>query len=151
MWHHPDNGNGCTTLFAMATQCVCCTHAPTPSCCLPPPSCVGSSPQDASGTTARGAQLPLAIMTSDDTHARTQALLQSHSYFGMAPEQVSGSLRVEALLATLPVLLCCCLCVCKTKRACVSAKPNNTAFVLLLVCPHNQTTSSWQASQLVPV
>jgi UDP-sugar pyrophosphorylase len=44
--------------------------------------------QDASGATARGVQLPLAIMTSDDTHARTEALLKSHNYFGMQPDQV---------------------------------------------------------------
>lgn len=34
--------------------------------------------------------LPFAIMTSDDTHARTLALLEQHSYFGMSPEQVWG-------------------------------------------------------------
>ncbi len=34
--------------------------------------------------------LPFAIMTSDDTHARTEDLLKSHSYFGMLPEQVGG-------------------------------------------------------------
>lgn len=45
--------------------------------------------QDASGATACGVQLPLAIMTSDDTHARTEALLKSHDYFGMQPGQVS--------------------------------------------------------------
>jgi hypothetical protein len=33
-------------------------------------------------------RLPLAIMTSDDTHARTEALLKSHNYFGMQPDQV---------------------------------------------------------------
>ncbi|XP_057540253.1 UDP-sugar pyrophosphorylase [Amaranthus tricolor] len=33
--------------------------------------------------------IPLAIMTSDDTHARTLELLESNSYFGMKPTQVS--------------------------------------------------------------
>lgn len=33
-------------------------------------------------------RLPFAIMTSDDTHARTQALLEQHNYFGMEPGQV---------------------------------------------------------------
>src|SRR5579875_1608300 len=35
------------------------------------------------------AQLPLAIMTSGDTHARTQALLEANAYFGMHPGQVT--------------------------------------------------------------
>ena len=34
-------------------------------------------------------KLPLAIMTSGDTHARTLALLESHSYFGLEPGQVT--------------------------------------------------------------
>ncbi|CAL8468610.1 g8150 [Coccomyxa elongata] len=35
------------------------------------------------------AQLPLAIMTSGDTHARTEKLLQDNAYFGMQPGQVT--------------------------------------------------------------
>ena len=31
--------------------------------------------------------LPLAIMTSGDTHARTEALLRENDYFGMAAAQ----------------------------------------------------------------
>lgn len=34
-------------------------------------------------------QLPLAIMTSDDTHARTQKLLAQHGNFGMRDDQVT--------------------------------------------------------------
>ena len=34
-----------------------------------------------------GRTLPFAIMTSDDTHARTLALLESHAYFGLTKEQ----------------------------------------------------------------
>ncbi|KAK9786668.1 hypothetical protein WJX73_000832 [Symbiochloris irregularis] len=33
--------------------------------------------------------LPLAIMTSDDTHALTEQLLEEHSHFGMQPDQVT--------------------------------------------------------------
>ncbi|KAF5200736.1 Udp-sugar pyrophosphorylase [Thalictrum thalictroides] len=33
-------------------------------------------------------QIPLVIMTSDDTHERTLKLLESNSYFGMMPSQV---------------------------------------------------------------
>lgn len=36
----------------------------------------------------RDITLPLAIMTSDDTHARTEALLAKHSNFGMEPDQI---------------------------------------------------------------
>ncbi|CAI0610505.1 unnamed protein product [Linum tenue] len=32
--------------------------------------------------------IPFAIMTSDDTHARTMQLLESNSYFGMKPAQI---------------------------------------------------------------
>ena len=35
------------------------------------------------------AQLPLAIMTSGDTHARTQELLEKNHLFGMQPAQVT--------------------------------------------------------------
>ncbi|KAI4387962.1 hypothetical protein MLD38_000344 [Melastoma candidum] len=34
------------------------------------------------------AQIPFVIMTSDDTHVRTEQLLESNSYFGMQPTQV---------------------------------------------------------------
>ncbi len=34
-------------------------------------------------------KLPFAIMTSDDTHARTVHLLHTHGYFGLDPSQVS--------------------------------------------------------------
>ena len=33
--------------------------------------------------------LPLAIMTSDDTHDATAALLEEHNYFGAQPQQVT--------------------------------------------------------------
>jgi hypothetical protein len=36
-----------------------------------------------------GATIPLAIMTSDDTHARTLAFLEVHRHFGLQPAQVS--------------------------------------------------------------
>ena len=35
------------------------------------------------------AQLPLAIMTSGDTHERTLNLLEKENYFGMQPAQVT--------------------------------------------------------------
>ena len=46
------------------------------------------------------APLPLAIMTSDDTHARTAALLAAHKDFGAAPGQVTliKQEKVPALL-----------------------------------------------------
>ncbi|KAL9251033.1 UDP-sugar pyrophosphorylase-like protein [Drosera capensis] len=48
--------------------------------------------QDASYRKTEGnhkRDLPFAIMTSDDTHARTLSLLESNSYFGMKPSQVT--------------------------------------------------------------
>jgi UDP-N-acetylglucosamine pyrophosphorylase len=35
-----------------------------------------------------GCKLPLAIMTSGDTHARTQKLLEDNAYFGMDADQI---------------------------------------------------------------
>lgn len=35
-----------------------------------------------------GRPLPLAIMTSDDTHAATQKLLAENNQFGASPEQI---------------------------------------------------------------
>ncbi|GAQ87502.1 UTP--glucose-1-phosphate uridylyltransferase [Klebsormidium nitens] len=34
-------------------------------------------------------RIPFAIMTSDDTHARTQKLLEEHAYFGMDKDQIT--------------------------------------------------------------
>lgn len=44
------------------------------------------------------AKIPLVIMTSDDTHARTLELLESNSYFGMEPSQVKLLKQVHFLL-----------------------------------------------------
>lgn len=33
-------------------------------------------------------EIPLAIMTSDDTHSRTIKVLETNNYFGMKPSQV---------------------------------------------------------------
>ena len=44
--------------------------------------------------------LPLVIMTSDDTHQRTQQLLESHSFFGLSPKQVH-LLKQEKVRSTL--------------------------------------------------
>jgi len=47
-------------------------------------------------------RLPLAIMTSDDTHSLTVALLDKHANFGMAPDQITvmKQNKVPALLDT---------------------------------------------------
>ena len=42
-----------------------------------------------SGSTLPEGFLPLAIMTSDDTHEKTLQLLESNNYFGLNPEQVT--------------------------------------------------------------
>lgn len=42
--------------------------------------------QEASGSS--GSALPLVIMTSDDTHSKTQKLLEDNKYFKMSPDQV---------------------------------------------------------------
>ena len=49
------------------------------------------------------AQLPLAIMTSGDTHERTQKLLEENDYFGMQPAQVT--LLKQEKVRALPALL----------------------------------------------
>ena len=56
------------------------------------------------------AQLPLAIMTSGDTHARTEKLLQDHAYFGMQPGQVTllKQEKVPPLLDLLPPSTAAC-------------------------------------------
>ncbi|KAG5050451.1 hypothetical protein JHK85_011554 [Glycine max] len=45
--------------------------------------------QEASSQGESQTQIPLVIMTSDDTHGRTLELLESNSYFGMQPTQVT--------------------------------------------------------------
>jgi len=44
-------------------------------------------------------QIPLVIMTSDDTHGRTLELLESNSYFGMQPTQVTLLKQVSLLMS----------------------------------------------------
>jgi hypothetical protein len=62
--------------------------------CCPPGRCAALSavaaPLAALAPQAKaGRALPLAIMTSDDTHARTLDLLERHAYWGAAPGQVT--------------------------------------------------------------
>ncbi|KAL2638333.1 hypothetical protein AAZV13_06G108300 [Glycine max] len=45
--------------------------------------------QEASSQGESQTQIPLVIMTSDDTHGRTLELLESNSYFGLQPTQVT--------------------------------------------------------------
>ena len=45
--------------------------------------------QEASSQGKNQTQIPFVIMTSDDTHGRTLELLESNSYFGMQPKQVT--------------------------------------------------------------
>ena len=45
--------------------------------------------EEAGKATNANVQIPLAIMVSDDTAARTEALLKENNYFGMAEGQVS--------------------------------------------------------------
>ena len=53
-----------------------------------------------------GRALPLAIMTSDDTHTRTLALLEKHAYWGAAPGQVTliKQEKVACLAGAAPLL-----------------------------------------------
>lgn len=44
-------------------------------------------------------QIPIVIMTSDDTHGRTLELLESNSYFGMQPTQVTLLKQVCLLMS----------------------------------------------------
>ncbi|KAJ8450334.1 hypothetical protein Cgig2_004791 [Carnegiea gigantea] len=74
-----------------------------PTVALPSETCTGTcflelyiesilALQEASCRLAEGApqkEIPFAIMTSDDTHACTLALLESNAYFGMKPTQVT--------------------------------------------------------------
>jgi UDP-sugar pyrophosphorylase len=45
--------------------------------------------QAAAAAAGSSRKLPLAIMTSGDTHQRTEALLKANEYFGMSPDQVT--------------------------------------------------------------
>ena len=50
------------------------------------------------------AQLPLAIMTSGDTHDRTARLLEENAYFGMQPGQVTLLKQEKVCSPCLPPL-----------------------------------------------
>ena len=51
-----------------------------------------------------GCVLPLAIMTSDDTHNRTQKLLEEHDYFGMQSHQVTLLKQEKVFLSPMQAL-----------------------------------------------
>lgn len=53
----------------------------------------------------RPVELELVIMTSDDTHSRTQQLLDDHSYFGMERQQLH-LLKQEKVIVLMPSLHC---------------------------------------------
>lgn len=55
--------------------------------------------QEAAASTGKKVQLPLAIMVSDDTASRTEALLKENSFFGMAPTQVLTDSRERRICA----------------------------------------------------
>jgi UDP-sugar pyrophosphorylase len=52
--------------------------------------------EEASGSYGGG--IPLVIMTSDDTHSKTQKLLEDNKYFGMSADQVHLMKQVNNLL-----------------------------------------------------
>lgn len=61
-------------------------------------------------------ELELVIMTSDDTHSRTQDLLDDHGFFGMQPHQLH-LLKQEKVNTLVHSIHCpcintyaCCLC-----------------------------------------
>jgi hypothetical protein len=74
-----------------------------------------------------GRQLPLVIMTSDDTHARTQHLLEEWLHFGADPQQIRLLKQASTLspLCTAPCRLFprVCLLECSWGRATQSAGP----------------------------
>lgn len=58
-----------------------------------------------------GERVPLAIMTSDDTHARTQQLLEQHGHFGAQPSQIH-LIKQEKVLDHPPTHICRGACAC---------------------------------------
>lgn len=112
-----------------------------------------------------GRPLPLAIMTSDDTHAATQALLAENNHFGAAPEQIHllkqekvGSALISHLQAKLfahqrcwqratSLAPCRCTFTCSSKRWCSAETESSSIAGLcqkpLLGCTH-AAALQWQ-------
>ena len=96
----------------MPRHCVRISHKgqllSPPTQCLPTlmsPLC----PQAKAQKKHPGRQLPLVIMTSDDTHARTQHLLEEWLYFGADPKQITLLKQASGppvVPASLPVQQC---------------------------------------------
>lgn len=55
----------------------------------------------------KAVELELVIMTSDDTHSRTQQLLDDHTYFGMERHQLH-LLKQEKVIVLMPLIHCPC-------------------------------------------
>ena len=85
----------------------------------------------------RGRNIPLAIMVSDDTEAKTVQLLQQNSYFGMAPESVT-ILKQEKVAA----LLDNDAHIAKSSTYKVDAKPHGHGDVHALMY-NSSTASKW--------
>lgn len=70
-------------MLAPCASCACCHSAAISMCvCVRGWVCLGAQAK-------AGRALPLAIMTSDDTHARTEALLKDNDYWGASANQIT--------------------------------------------------------------
>ena len=67
----------------------------------------------ASADEGKPVELELVIMTSDDTHSRTQDLLDDHGYFGMQRNQLHLLKQEKVRFVHSTAFVCIhCLCMC---------------------------------------
>ena len=101
---------GTTAASASADASATAAASSTTSAALTAPSSASATALSAAAAAAasKPVRLPLAIMVSDDTEGGIKALLESHSYFGLSPDQVTLlplSYSPTLLLSYSPTLL----------------------------------------------